>query len=89
MTDKKLSPKDERRLATYDRAIDAAFRKFKNHRACDETFDAMCDWAQAWLARRKLRALVSWSSDGKGSVAFQVNDLTKLEQAEFAGKPEM
>lgn len=61
------------RLALYDAAIDAAFRKFKNRVASEDTFDEMCEWITKWLKRRKRRALVSWGGTN-GRVAFQIND---------------
>ena len=82
----------EHQLTTYDAAIEATCRKFKNKRACDETFDEMCAWAEKWLKRRGYQAVVTWKGvvleDGGKTVSFQVTDLSKIHNAEFAGKLE-
>jgi hypothetical protein len=66
--------KREARMTLYDAAIEAAFRKFKNKIACDDTFEEMCEWITKWLRRRKQRALVSFGRTTTGAVKFQITD---------------
>jgi hypothetical protein len=71
--------KREARMTLYDAAIEAAFRKFKNNIACDDTFEEMCEWITKWLRRRKQRALVSFGRTATGAVKFQITDEARFD----------
>lgn len=88
-SDEGEDPREKEKLAAYDKAVDAAFRKFKDREACPDAFDEMCSWMERWLRRRGHRAVVTWYGTSDRRVAFQVNDLSRLESAEFAGKVEI